>query len=95
MTFVSQHAEKALQDVSDLNLVVVDPPRSGLGPVVVDALAESSTDSVVYVSCLPASLARDLAALERRGFWPVSLELFDFYPHTYHVECLTILDRAR
>jgi 23S rRNA (uracil1939-C5)-methyltransferase len=95
MTFVSQHAEKALQDVSDLNLVVVDPPRSGLGPVVVDALAESSTDSVVYVSCLPASLARDLAALERRGFWPVSLELFDFYPHTYHIECLTILDRAR
>jgi 23S rRNA (uracil1939-C5)-methyltransferase len=94
MSFVSQHAEKALPALSNLDLVVVDPPRSGLGPIVTDALAESGAASVVYVSCSPASLARDLAALQSRGFSPVALEMFDFYPQTHHVECLTILDRA-
>ncbi len=93
MSFVSQHAEKALPSLPDLDLVVVDPPRSGLGPVVTDALGESGASSIVYVACSPVSLARDLAALQKRGFTPVSLELFDFYPQTYHVECLTILDR--
>lgn len=94
VSFVSQHAEKALPGLPGLDLVVVDPPRSGLGPVVTAALAESGAKSIVYVSCSPASLARDLAALQNLGFSPVSLELFDFYPQTYHVECLTILDRA-
>lgn len=93
LSLVSQHAEKALPALVDLDVVLVDPPRSGLGPVVVDALAASTARSIIYVSCAPSSLAVDLAALQARGFSPVSLELFDFYPQTYHVECLTILDR--
>jgi 23S rRNA (uracil1939-C5)-methyltransferase len=93
ISFVSQHAEKALPDLAELDLVVVDPPRSGLGPVVTDALAASDARSIIYVSCSPSSLARDLARLQELGFSPVSLEMFDFYPQTYHVECLAILDR--
>jgi 23S rRNA (uracil1939-C5)-methyltransferase len=94
MSFLSQHAERALPGLSELDLVIVDPPRSGLGPIVTEAVAASNARSVVYVSCSPSSLARDLAALQNHGFRPISLEMFDFYPQTYHVECLTILDRA-
>jgi 23S rRNA (uracil1939-C5)-methyltransferase len=94
MLFLSEHAERALPRLSELDLVIVDPPRSGLGAVVTEALGASATRSIVYVSCSPVSLARDLGALQSHGFLPVSLEMFDFYPQTYHVECLTILDRV-
>ena len=93
VTFVSQHAERALSALGEIDLVVVDPPRSGLDSAVTDALIASPIDTVLYVSCSPASLARDLAVLQAGGFAPRCLELFDFYPQTYHVECLTILDR--
>lgn len=91
--FVSRHAERALPTLSDLDLVIVDPPRSGLGAVVVEAIHACAVPFVIYLSCSPASLARDLAALQNRGFALQSLEVFDFYPQTYHVESLAILAR--
>ncbi len=95
LSFVSQHAEQALVVLSDVDLIVVDPPRSGLGPIVTDVLGRSSARTIAYVSCSATSLARDLVELESSGFTAVSLDAFDFYPQTYHVECLTILDRQR
>jgi 23S rRNA (uracil1939-C5)-methyltransferase len=93
MSFVSQPAERALRGLAAVDLIIVDPPRSGLGSVVTAALGESGARSIMYVSCSPSSLARDLAELDALGFTASSLHLFDFYPHTYHVECLTTLDR--
>lgn len=93
LAFLPQHAELALFTLSDVDLILVDPPRSGLGSVVIGAIARSGAQSIVYVSCSPSSLARDLAELESCGFNSKSLSMFDFYPQTYHVECLTILDR--
>lgn len=90
---VSRHAEKALPEIGNLDLVVVDPPRSGLGNTVVDALATLEVPLIFYVSCAPASLARDLAAFEARGYRVGSLDMYDFYPQTYHVESLTVLAR--
>ncbi|HEX6507356.1 MAG TPA: 23S rRNA (uracil(1939)-C(5))-methyltransferase RlmD [Chloroflexota bacterium] len=94
VSFVSGHAERALPELAVLDLAIVDPPRSGLGPVTVDALAAGNVQTIAYVSCSPTSLARDLAALSQHGYTAETLELFDFYPHTYHSECLTILNRA-
>jgi 23S rRNA (uracil1939-C5)-methyltransferase len=94
LTCMSRHAETALPDLAALDLVIVDPPRTGLGEAVTGALAGSSASAVIYVSCAPQSLARDLAALQSGGFEAVALEMFDFYPQTYHVECLAILHRA-
>jgi 23S rRNA (uracil1939-C5)-methyltransferase len=91
--FVSRHAERALGDLSDLDLAIVDPPRSGLGPAVTGALIEHQTKEIFYVSCSPPSLADDLAALESGDYTACSLDLFDFYPQTYHVEALAILRR--
>jgi 23S rRNA (uracil1939-C5)-methyltransferase len=93
LSFLPQHAEKALSNLADVDLVVVDPPRSGLGSTVNAALGESSTLSIIYVSCSAVSLARDVSELESYGFTATSLAVFDFYPQTYHVECLTTLDR--
>ena len=93
MTLMSRHAEQALGDLPPLDLLIVDPPRSGLGPTVTDAIATNGARLVAYVSCAPSSLARDLAALQEANFRVLSLEMFDFYPQTYHVECLAVLER--
>jgi 23S rRNA (uracil-5-)-methyltransferase RumA len=89
--FLSAHAERAVPSLPNLDLVVVDPARSGLAAAVVDALMERQVPLLFYVSCSPRSLARDLARLIAGGYRVESLDIFDFYPHTYHVESLAVL----
>jgi tRNA/tmRNA/rRNA uracil-C5-methylase (TrmA/RlmC/RlmD family) len=89
--YIAEHAERALPRLMDPDLVIVDPPRTGLGPVVCEAITACRIPCVVYVSCFPPSMAQDLKALHAAGYRVRSLELFDFYPHTYHVECLAIV----
>lgn len=79
-----------LGDVPDL--VVVDPPRPGLDQAVRDWLAETRPPRLVYVSCNPVTLARDLKSLLAAGFTLTSLRLFDFYPQTAHVEAVAKLE---
>jgi 23S rRNA (uracil1939-C5)-methyltransferase len=90
---ISSHAERALPGLTELDLAIVDPPRSGLGEVVVRALIEHAVPLIFYVSCSPQSLARDLGGLQGGSYTISALELFDFYPHTYHVEALAVLSR--
>jgi 23S rRNA (uracil1939-C5)-methyltransferase len=74
---------------------VADPPRAGLGLRVVQALAaRAGLALLVYVSCDPATLARDAKELARRGFQLRSLRLFDLFPQTYHLETVGIWSRA-
>ena len=93
LRFVSRHAERALPDLLDLDMAIVDPPRSGLGDVVTKALGEARAPLILELSCSPASLARDLAGLTVMGYNVKTIEMFDFYPQTYHVESLAILCR--
>jgi 23S rRNA (uracil1939-C5)-methyltransferase len=72
--------------------VVLDPPRAGAGPEVVDAIAAREPSVVVYVSCDPPTLGRDLAAFARRGYRPDAVHLFDLFPDTFHVETVVQLD---
>jgi tRNA/tmRNA/rRNA uracil-C5-methylase (TrmA/RlmC/RlmD family) len=69
-------------------VVVLDPPRSGAGPVVCRALADRAPRVVVYVACDPAALARDTAALQESGYRLAGLRAFDCFPQTHHVECV-------
>jgi tRNA/tmRNA/rRNA uracil-C5-methylase (TrmA/RlmC/RlmD family) len=73
------------------DVAVVDPPRSGLDPEALAGLMESHPPLVLYVSCLAESLARDLTALGEAGYEAEKLELFDFYPQTFHVELLAVV----
>ncbi len=70
------------------DLVVLDPPRAGVGAKTFKLLAECQSKRIHYVSCSPPTLARDLGYLIARGYRLVSIELFDFFPQTYHIECL-------
>jgi 23S rRNA (uracil1939-C5)-methyltransferase len=74
--------------------VIVDPPRTGLSPVVSAALAASRPSRVLYVSCDPATLARDLRVLTDSGLHLERIAVLDMFPQTAHVETLVTLTRA-
>lgn len=74
------------------DLVMVDPPRKGLGPSITGPLRDDPPGRLVYLSCDLATLARDLADLRGR-FTLTRLTLLDFFPHTPHIETLSVLDR--
>ncbi len=74
-------------------LVVVDPPRSGLGEKVIQGLAKLKAPRVVYVSCDPATFSRDLARLFQSGYRVQEAHLVDLFPQTYHLESVFHLVR--
>ncbi|MGA2507413.1 MAG: 23S rRNA (uracil(1939)-C(5))-methyltransferase RlmD [Chitinispirillaceae bacterium] len=76
----------------DFDVAIFDPPRKGLQPAVIQALAGSSIKRVLYVSCNPVSLAREVPLL-LPAWQPVSLQGVDMFPHTDHIECVAVLDR--
>jgi len=75
------------------DLVLLDPPRAGAGAGALSLLAGLRPKRIHYVSCSPPTLARDLGYLVKRGYRLNSVELFDFFPQTFHIECLARLSR--
>jgi 23S rRNA (uracil1939-C5)-methyltransferase len=78
-------------EVDKPDLVIVDPPRTGLGPEVTALLAHIAPEKILYVSCDPATLARDLRALIDAGYSIHSIALADLFPQTYHLESIVEL----
>jgi 23S rRNA (uracil1939-C5)-methyltransferase len=76
-----------------LDLIVVDPPRTGLGPEITTLLAQIAAPKLIYVSCDPATLARDLRPLIASGYQIQSLTLADLFPQTFHLETIVHLRR--
>ena len=86
---------RAINDsVGEGDVVVLDPPRSGLAKGVVEALLRRAPRRLVYVSCDAATFARDLKALSTGGFELKGMQVFDLFPMTEHVELVTFLDKA-
>src|SRR6266478_2256934 len=75
------------------DLVVLDPPRTGAGKVVMRSLVELGAPRVRYVSCDPATLARDIAPLLAAGYHIEEAHLFDLFPETFHIESVLLLAR--
>jgi 23S rRNA (uracil1939-C5)-methyltransferase len=71
---------------------VLDPPRAGLSQDVVRSVLLARAPKVVYVSCDPATWARDVAKLVRGGYTITFVQPWDFYPQTSHVEVLSLLE---
>ena len=73
------------------DVIVVDPPRKGCDPALLETMIAMKPNRIVYVSCNPATLARDLRILEDGGFRTVEVQPVDMFPHTTHVECVILM----
>ncbi|MEU1282481.1 class I SAM-dependent RNA methyltransferase [Streptomyces sp. NPDC005805] len=80
--------------ITDVDIIVLDPPRAGAGKQTVRHLAGLGARRIAYVACDPAALARDLAYFRESGYRPRTLRAFDLFPMTHHVECVAILEPA-
>ncbi len=80
---------------SGIDVIVVDPPRKGLAPDVIDAMVQMAPARIVYVSCDPATLARDVKLLTARGYALTHAEAFDLFPRTFHVETVVSLSQLK
>ena len=76
-------------------VIVLDPPRAGCGEPVLRAIGRSQPERVVYVSCNPATLARDLACLQTYGYKTERVQPVDMFSRTHHVECIALIQRVK
>jgi 23S rRNA (uracil1939-C5)-methyltransferase len=96
--FVEGRAERVLPDILEKGLqpdvVVVDPPRKGLDAALTRALVAAAPPKIIYVSCDPGTLARDLKNMRAGGYRPKSIQPVDMFPWTSHVETVVLMSRA-
>ncbi len=94
--FLALDALKAVTSIRDesvgFDTVVMDPPREGAKEVV-KVLPELRSSRIVYISCNPSTLARDLSVLCKAGFTLKQVKMFDMFPQTYHIESVAYLER--
>lgn len=98
-TFIKATAEKGLQEICkggvtpplQIDIVVVDPPRDGCSQKVIEGVVSLKPKKIIYVSCNPSTLARDLSRFRELGYHTRSSRPFDMFPQTYHIESVTEL----
>ena len=91
VTGATGDGQHAVADGQRPDVVVLDPPRTGAGVEVMNAITDAARRAIVYVACDPVSLARDVAAAEQAGWQLSALRAFDAFPMTHHVECVALL----
>jgi len=86
--------ENAVRKIHGASVLILDPPRPGLGEKAVDASCSLSPRIIVYVSCNPSTLARDLSRFSSHGYRVERVTPLDMFPHTYHIESVAVLVKA-
>ena len=87
-----QRGDAAQISSLEADLISLDPPRAGLSPEALEVVVNASAPKILYVSCDPATWARDVARLNRGGYKLTHVQPWDFYPQTSHVEVLSLLE---
>ncbi len=92
--FVAGDVLKVLDEIKDKpDMIVLDPPRDGVNPKALKKIIDYGVDNILYISCKPTSLARDLEMLTACGYKPVRVCAIDQFPGTVHVETVVLLTR--
>lgn len=92
VSFICDKVENRIDSFKDIDLVIVDPPRSGLDKKSIANIMTIAPKEIIYISCDPATLTRDLKEL--RGKYDISnVSIADMFPNTYHCESITVLKR--
>lgn len=92
--FIAGDVLKVIDDIEEKpDLIVLDPPRDGIHPKALDKIIDYGVDRLVYISCKPTSLARDLEVLQARGYKLVKACAVDMFPQTVHVETVCLLSK--
>lgn len=92
--FIAGDVLKVIDDLQDKpDLIVLDPPRDGINPKALQKIIDFGVDRMVYISCKPTSLARDLEMLQEQGYKVVKAAAIDQFPNTNHVETVCLLSR--
>ncbi|MFA6305853.1 MAG: 23S rRNA (uracil(1939)-C(5))-methyltransferase RlmD [Candidatus Gracilibacteria bacterium] len=92
--FFTGDVDKLLKNLKEPpSLIVIDPPRIGITQETVKLINDFSPHQLIYVSCNPATLARDCAWLLEYGYKIKEIQPVDMFPHTYHIECVVLLER--
>ncbi|HHY36857.1 MAG TPA: 23S rRNA (uracil(1939)-C(5))-methyltransferase RlmD [Firmicutes bacterium] len=96
--FITGDVDRVLPDLWERgfrpDVIVLDPPRKGCAPSALDTFARIQPDRIVYVSCNPTTLARDLGYLAQRGYKVQEIQPVDMFPQTAHVECVVLMTRV-
>jgi 23S rRNA (uracil1939-C5)-methyltransferase len=91
-TFIAGDVAKIIQTVTEKpDIIILDPPRSGVHPTALDYVIKFNAPDIIYVSCNPKTLVQDLKALEEKGYKIEKVVLMDMFPHTPHVESVVKL----
>lgn len=77
-----------------IDTIIVDPPRAGLDKALIKSIGKTSTKEIIYISCNPQTLARDIKRFENEGYKLQKIKAVDMFPQTMHVESVTLLTRV-
>ena len=88
--FICSDVANVISDNLDGNILIIDPPRIGIDDYTIDVINNSKVDKLIYVSCNPMTLVRDLEKLNNYSFMDISI--VDMFPQTHHVECVVLLN---
>ena len=93
--FIAGDVLKVIDDIKDKpDMIVLDPPRDGIHPKAIDKIIDFGVNKIVYVSCKPTSLARDIEIFEARGYKVKKVCCVDMFPGTGHVESVVLLTKV-
>ena len=87
----ADYAKKLCEQGAHPDVIVVDPPRKGCDAQTIDSMVMMQPKRIVYVSCDPGTLARDLKLLEEKGYRTEIVQPADMFPFTHHVESIVLL----
>jgi 23S rRNA (uracil1939-C5)-methyltransferase len=96
--FICGLAEEVLPDMlgsgKEIDAIIFDPPRKGCDKKLLETIINSGIKKIIYISCEPSTLARDLKVLVEGGYKLVSASPVDMFPHTGKVECVVLLEKS-